>query len=183
MPGKDISPRMMDWVIDELRYKATLYEDIGAVTVYTGHVVKSDSVVPESLKLELQAAVTELEDVPDKHKDWHPGSNGKVLDLVHPSLYPLVFGRTRVLETGKTSLEDCISRCGEGQTTQIPPEKETLAGDDMPSYDFCNPYSRNFQWLPCNVDISGEHSKYVCRKFGHLTSLIASFLQDHELHQ
>ena len=45
------------------------FEDTGAVTavstVYTGHVVKSDSVVPESLKLELQAAVVELENVPD----------------------------------------------------------------------------------------------------------------------
>ena len=83
---------MMDWVIEELRYKAKLFEDIGAVIVYTGHVVKSDSVVPESLELELQAAVAKLEahDVPDNHKDWHPGSNGKVLDLVHPSLYPLV---------------------------------------------------------------------------------------------
>jgi hypothetical protein len=165
MPGKDVSGPMMDWVIEELRYKAKLFGDIGAVTVYTGHVVKSDSVVPESLKLELQAAVAELEDVPDKHKDWHPGSNGKVLDLVHPSLYPLVYGRTRVLETGRTSLEDCIARCGEGQTTQIPPEEEITQDyhDYHDSFHLdLNPYSRNFQWLPCMVDISGEHCKYVC---------------------
>ena len=149
---EDISGPMMNWVIEELRYKAKLFEDIGAVVVYTGHVVKSDSVVPESLKLELQAAVAELEDVPDKRKDWHPGSNGKVLDLVHPSLYPLVYGRTRVLETGTTSLEDCIARCGEGKTTQIPSHEEV---------DEEGIYSRNFQWLPCMVDISGEHCKYA----------------------
>ena len=61
---------MMDWVIEELRYKAKLFEDTGAVTVYTGHVVKSDSVVPESLELELQAAVAKLEahDVPVSEK-------------------------------------------------------------------------------------------------------------------
>ncbi|KAF8797380.1 hypothetical protein BYT27DRAFT_7125781, partial [Phlegmacium glaucopus] len=162
MPGKDISRPMMDWVIEELRYKAKLHEDIGAVTVYTGHVVKSDSVVPESLKLELQAAVAELEDVPDKHKDWHPGSNGKVLDLVHPSLYPLVYGRTKVLETGRTSLEDCIARCGEGQTTRIPPQEEIVARGavwESSRLPVGGPYSRNFQWLPCTVDISGEYSK------------------------
>jgi hypothetical protein len=62
MPGKDVSGPMMDWVIEELRYKEKLFGDIGAVTVYIGHVVKSDSVVPESLKLELQAAVAELEE-------------------------------------------------------------------------------------------------------------------------
>jgi Protein of unknown function (DUF4246) len=151
---------MIDWVIKELRYKAKLFEDIGAVAVYTGHVVKSDSVVPESLLLELQAAVAQLEDVPEDQKDWHPGSDGKVLDLVHPSLYPLVYGRTRVLETGTTSLEDCIARCGEGKTTQIPP-KEDVAQENTLQNTNLNSYSRNFQWLPCMVDISGEHSKYV----------------------
>ena len=100
-----------------------------------------------------------LEDVPDNHKDWHLGSNGKVLDLVHPSLYPLVYGHTRVLETGTVSLENCIARYGEGQTTQIPhPEDARVYDDENPQL---NPYSRNFQWLPCMVDISGEHSKYV----------------------
>ena len=149
---------MLDYVIKELRYKAKLFEDIGAVAVYTGHVVKSDSVVPESLKLELQAAVTELEDVPEDQKDWHPGSDGKVLDLVHPSLYPLVYGRTRVLETGTTSLEDCIARCGEGKTTQIPSEQDVAQAE---SNTELNSYSRKYQWLPCMVDISGEHCKYV----------------------
>jgi hypothetical protein len=106
--------------------------------------------------------VEELEHVPDKHKDWHPGSNGKVLDLVHPSLYPIVYGRTRVLETGRTSLEDCIARCGEGQTTQIPLQEEVIQENQNSGYQLVhNPYSRNFQWLPCMVDISGEHCKYV----------------------
>ena len=161
-PQKDISAPMMDWVIEELRYKAKLFEDIGAVTVYTGHVVKSDSVLPESLKLELQAAGAELEDVPDKYKDWHPESNGKVLNLVHPSLYPLVYGRTRVLETGRTSLEDCIARCGEGQAPPIPPVEEVAQGPHSSYYlmDFDH-YSRVFQWLPCMVDITGEFCKYV----------------------
>jgi hypothetical protein len=31
-------------------------------------------------------------------KDWHPGSDGLVLDLVHPSLYCLVYGRTQALD-------------------------------------------------------------------------------------
>ena len=43
---------------------------------------------------ELIAVVAPLEDVPDSEKDWHPGSDGLVLDLVHPSLYPIVYGRT-----------------------------------------------------------------------------------------
>ena len=54
--------------------------------------------------------MVELGNVPDNHKDWHPGSNGKVLDLFHPSLYSLVYGRTKVLGTGTTSLEGCAAK-------------------------------------------------------------------------
>lgn len=32
--------------------------------------------------------------MPDSEKNWHPGSNRQVLDLVHPSLWPVVHGRT-----------------------------------------------------------------------------------------
>lgn len=32
--------------------------------------------------------------MPADEQDWHPGSGGQVLDLVHPSLYPIVYGST-----------------------------------------------------------------------------------------
>lgn len=56
---------------------------------------KSDKLISPSLRAELlAAAVAPLESVPEAAKDWHPGSDGKVLDLVHPSLYPVVYGRS-----------------------------------------------------------------------------------------
>ena len=55
---------------------------------------KSDELIPNSLKERLLAAVVPLESVPDSKKDWHPGSDGLVLDLVNPFLYPIVFGHT-----------------------------------------------------------------------------------------
>lgn len=55
---------------------------------------KSDWLIPSSLRAELLAAVAPLESAPEATKDWHPGSDGKVLDLVHPSLYHVVYGRT-----------------------------------------------------------------------------------------
>lgn len=59
-------------------------------------VWQSDTLVPQSLQDDLKDAVRSLADVPEGDKDWHPRSNGLVLDLVHPSLYPLVYGRTFV---------------------------------------------------------------------------------------
>ncbi|CAA7268674.1 unnamed protein product [Cyclocybe aegerita] len=121
--ARGVSKAMMNWVIDELRYKAKIFEQTGAISVFTGDVVKSDSALPESFKLELQAAVKPLEDIPAKDKDWHPGSKKMVLDLVHPSLFPLVYGRSKVLESGRTTLEDCIAQCGEGVVIPVPSER------------------------------------------------------------
>ena len=75
-----------------------------------------------------------------------------MLNLVHPSLCPLVYGRTRILFDGETTtLEDCIERCGQGEIADIPKAKRMKL----------KAFSTRFQWLPCEVDISGEHSKSV----------------------
>lgn len=122
---------MADWCIEELRYKATLVLEAPAnpppLVVYNGDVVKSDTAVSPELKTTLQDAVKVFQDkISERSKDWHPGSNEKVWDLVHPSLFSLIYGRTRVLANGQTTtLEDCIERCGEGEIAKVPPEEET----------------------------------------------------------
>ena len=76
-----------------------------------------------------------LEAIPDAEKDWHPGSDGFVLNLVHPSLYPLVFGRTM----GKVSGSDTIM-------VLWPPK---LKGTN-PKF-----VSRRFQFLPSDFSVDG----------------------------
>jgi len=49
-PSIDITEKMVDWCIAELRYKATEFKKTGVITVLYGDVVKSDSAVPTSLK-------------------------------------------------------------------------------------------------------------------------------------
>ena len=144
-PGKDVTKSMAEWCMEELKYKATRFDKTagGAIKVYNGDVVKSDTAVSQTVKEELQAAISPLEDVPEWEKDWHPGSEEKVLNLVHPSLFPVIYGRTKALGKGKgfATLENCIARCGEGYVLekQEAPDKR---------------YSADFQWLPCEVDIS-----------------------------
>lgn len=48
---------------------------------------QSSSLISSELRNQLREAVSLLENVPPEQLDWHPGSNGQVLDLVHPSLY------------------------------------------------------------------------------------------------
>ena len=59
---------------------------------------QSGSLVPADIRNELLTCVAQLEDVSDEEKDWHPGSNNQVLDLVHPSMYCVVYGHTLARE-------------------------------------------------------------------------------------
>lgn len=163
---------MFNYCIQELQHIAQYHSrsPSGAIQVFHSDagVYKSDTAVPHHTKLALQHAVRALEDVPEEEKDWHPGSDGKVLDLVHPSLFPLVYGTTRVLALGSkpTSLDDCIERCGEGEVAPVPTDSTTsqsaLTYNDAnkAQYDEAA-WSRKFQWLPAEVDISGDKPKCV----------------------
>ena len=103
-------------------------------------------------------AVAPLEDVPGSRKDWHPDSDGKVLDLVHPSLYPVVYGRSMVLRDNSVGVEDCIQKkCGLGEVIPAPaqPKEEDHRGWRRdPST--ANLYSVNFQWLSCEVKFAQD---------------------------
>lgn len=125
-------------------------------------VIKSDTAISSDLKEALRAAAAPLEDVPVRLRDYHPGSDGKVLDLVHPSLFPLVYGRSRVLSSGRVELADCVNWIGKGEIVTTPDDTEVEA--DYSGYNFrgwggANPrlWSGAFQWLPCNVELSGDH--------------------------
>lgn len=159
----DFTPKMAGWCIKELRHMASVYHSSPGnpppIFVYNGDVVKSDTAVSAELKEALQEEMKRFEEaIPVKLNDWHPGSDEKVLDLVHPSLFPLVYGRTRILHEGETTtLANCIERCGEGEIVTQPRYEETFERS-IPSMQH-RVFSQNFQWLPCEVDISGEHSK------------------------
>ncbi|KAK2007608.1 hypothetical protein LZ32DRAFT_632174 [Colletotrichum eremochloae] len=140
---------MFAWCLAELREKAKLYEATGLVPVFdaTTAVIKADNIIPLEVKEKLKKGVAALEDVQEHEKDWHPGSDGKVLDLVHPSLCPLVYGVSRIVPDKRISLEDSLNACGTGQTIPVPEKKPA----DPSSREGL--FSYKFQWLPCEIDI------------------------------
>jgi hypothetical protein len=149
---------MVDYCLEELKYKANEYKKTGIIRVFHGDVVKSDSVISQDLQEVLKKAVAPLENVPENMKDWHPGSNNIVLDLVHPSLYPLIYGRSRIVAGETLDLRTGISMSGAGEIVPTPRKKE--AGVIYTSYDRnegpTRAFSCKFQWLPCEIDLSGE---------------------------
>ncbi|KAF7979075.1 hypothetical protein HWV62_43573 [Athelia sp. TMB] len=146
-----LSEDRFDYCIKELRYKSKLFKDTGLVVAYDGNVVKSDNIVSEELRLALKSAAAPLEQIPSVYRDWHPGSNEMVLDLVHPSLFPVVYGKTRILKGSTTNLDNCVELCGEGEILSVPPPTKPIKPLSGHRPARPEPYSRNFQWLPCQV--------------------------------
>ncbi|KAK1226404.1 hypothetical protein PQX77_010615 [Marasmius sp. AFHP31] len=151
----DFSEKMFDYCMQELRDKTTRFSKTGRVLVLNSEacIVKSDWAIPTSLADELKTSVKSLEDVPSHMKDWHPGSDGKVLDLVHPSLYPLIYGRSRVLSSGSIPLKACLETCGDDRSVILPkPDRQYLTLGAR-SDEMFNGVSRAPPGMPRNISI------------------------------
>ncbi|KAG8526561.1 uncharacterized protein KY384_008762 [Bacidia gigantensis] len=145
----EMTEKMVQWAIAECRYKAEVFEQTNCIEALDG-VWKSDTIVGKKLKKKLQGAVEVLENVPEKDKDWHPGSNNQVLDLVHPSVYPMVYGQSKILAANKCGVNDCLKWTGKGETVPLIEESEEVPKE----------WSRKYQWLPAEVELS-NHSQDV----------------------
>ncbi|WP_405725254.1 DUF4246 domain-containing protein [Streptomyces sp. NBC_00028] len=128
--AQGLTEAQVRYVLAELRYYAALRDaSTGAEVSAVDGVWHSDTLVDDELRVRLREAVRALEDVPDAEQDWHPGSDGLVLDLVHPSLFCLVREASGELE-----------RAWHNPTNQYS------------KYEF----SEKFQWLPTDVDVSED---------------------------
>ncbi|PYH88705.1 hypothetical protein BO71DRAFT_364855 [Aspergillus ellipticus CBS 707.79] len=165
--GQDVTPKMMDYIIKEMQWKAGVLREKGLVYAFDVGVVRSDTAVSPQLQQRLREAVVPLERIPASQKDYHPGSGGKVVDLVHPSLFPVVYGRTRILPEGRLTTTDCMESIGQGEVIPIPPAEETKQHWRRNAEDW-NAYSRRFQWLPCDVELPGEGG---CRIVSYINNL------------
>ncbi|KAF2741238.1 hypothetical protein EJ04DRAFT_480445 [Polyplosphaeria fusca] len=156
-----ISEKAWEWCLTELRDKARTFEKTGYVAAFdTGSgCIKSDTLVSEELRGALVQAVQPLLDAPDDQKDWHPNSDDQVLNLVHPSLFPLVWDKTRILTRGGTvKRDDILDACGKGEVGWTP---STIDSKGNPHRDVQDATSMRFQWLPCEVEFQGEEGNDV----------------------
>ncbi|KAF9346340.1 hypothetical protein BGX26_002164 [Mortierella sp. AD094] len=116
---------------------------------------RSDGLIPQELKERLLKCVKKLKNVPDHLLDWHPGSNKQVLDLVHPSLFPVVCRRTRITWEDAIPAMDFI---GQGKKLHDLITERAMAGW-LACY--C---SQRYQWLPTDFEIS-EEGKVKARSY------------------
>ncbi|KAL2884088.1 hypothetical protein SGCOL_000025 [Colletotrichum sp. CLE4] len=130
------TPSMADACISELRKKAEVYEQTGLMPVYDycTAIIKSDSILTPEFVMSIRDAVKSLEDIPSDCKDWRPNSNDQVLDLVHPSLWPLVYGSSKMLHDRTIGVHDALDHCGMEQA-HLYPIIEQLIEKSLPAWD------------------------------------------------
>ncbi|MET9767155.1 DUF4246 domain-containing protein [Streptomyces sp. NPDC006415] len=126
--AQGLTDAQVRYVLAELAHYAALRDaETGIEVSAVDGVWQSDTLVDDGLRSRLREAVRVLEEVPEAERDWHPGSDGQVLDLVHPSLFCLVRG-----------VGDAPERAWQNETNRYS------------AYEF----SEKFQWLPTDVDVT-----------------------------
>ncbi|MFD3326833.1 DUF4246 domain-containing protein [Streptomyces sp. NPDC058701] len=154
--AQGLTAAQVRYVLAELAHYAALRDGRTGVEVSAvDGVWQSDSLVDDTLRSRLRDAVRVLEQVPAAERDWHPGSDGQVLDLVHPSLF-------------------CLVREASG----APEDTWQNPTDRYSKYEF----SEKFQWLPTDVDVSDDGDvafrSYVNNVHPHTHRELAAVLPD-----
>ncbi|HET9383241.1 MAG TPA: DUF4246 domain-containing protein [Streptomyces sp.] len=128
--AQGLTEAQVGYVLAELRHYAALRDgETGAEVSAVDGVWQSDTLVDDKLRSRLREAVRVLEEVPEAELDWHPGSDGQVLDLVHPSLF-------------------CLVR----EVSGAPERAWRNPTNHYSKYEF----SERFQWLPTDVDVRDD---------------------------
>ncbi|MDX2391584.1 DUF4246 domain-containing protein [Streptomyces sp. DK15] len=128
--SQGLTEAQVRYVLAELAHYAALRDARTGIEVSAvDGVWQSDSLIDDELASRLRRAVEVLEQVPEDEKDWHPGSDAQVLDLVHPSLFCLVRGASGAPDEAWQNPTDRYSK---------------------------HEFSEKFQWLPTDVDVSDE---------------------------
>jgi hypothetical protein len=126
-------------------------------------VAKSDNLVAPILHKKLRDACKTLQRDQAKSPDWHPNSKDMVQDLVHPSMYPLVYGRSKVLQTESVGVKDSIDKWAAkgdviqntGSHTLDDGLRNIFRGSGGVPHDY---WSDTYQWLPANVAFQEDGS-------------------------
>lgn len=169
MSGKDVTRAMADWVrrwskpnlcrglitdtlqgVEEMKYNVRHLYNFQYVPALDGGIVKSDTVEPFPLKKDLLAALSSFEHNQSIRRIFRTRPHDSVIDTVDPHLFPFSSGKTGSLRYGRIPPQDCIARCGDGETTKMPSGEECVL-DGRATYKNDMAWSRRFQWLTFDV--------------------------------
>jgi hypothetical protein len=153
--------------LQELRVKAKYFEESNIIPTLDAccSVAKSDTLVPSELHEALRTAFVKLKESQAANPDWHPNSDNMVQDLVHPSMYSLVYGRSLVVRDERVGVTDAVEKWS-GKGDIIEKEDIDLSGVELDGFFTMGGgskvpphfWSSTYQWLPANVALQENGS-------------------------
>ncbi|KAJ2004840.1 hypothetical protein H4R26_002278, partial [Coemansia thaxteri] len=155
------------YVLDELAYFASLSQpgnDIRLSAV--DGVWISDLLVDLETTEKLKDYTVILKRMPSCHKDyWNSNPKNRVLNLIDPSLYPLVYSRSKLLRPPSTSPQAALAFKASGESPgTLEKWREALSGADdtngskyylpTPTDRFDSIVSNYYSWLPSEFSVN-----------------------------
>lgn len=163
----EITEKMANWLAGELKFKAQIARKVGFINIYNGDVVKScaDFFQHEKFRTELCLAIKTLERGLGTAPEYQMATEQREMDYVHPSFFPVAFGKTRVLRDRIIGIDDAIESMGQGEIIPVPedpgPSRHELSWNIASRSDIMpRPYSSKFQWLPSDVYFRPDGTAY-----------------------
>ncbi|PWN40421.1 hypothetical protein IE81DRAFT_305182, partial [Ceraceosorus guamensis] len=175
--------RMIDYVIAHVQWLAKGAQRGKPEATGVPAVWRLEQPGGSDLRTELCIQVQHLIESGDerKERDWHPGSNEQVLDIIHPSLYPLVDQRSYMLKTAATLFE--TGRDGVDQLSPLRDLAEIGKDDgELIVADLTLPVTKpkdvwdhegeqNYQWLPAEVLITNVRDHQTAKILSYINNL------------
>lgn len=164
---------MAKWIIAELQFKSMIYDYSDAVGLYNGDVTKSDTNVPTSLVEELRTAAKVLEYESLDLQFYYPADRKKQRDLLAMGLYPLVYGKSRILPNRLIRLDEALEYAGKGEVIPVPKEtgitREDMSWRVSARTDIqVKPYSRQHQILPTDWELGDDGRWHIASYINNL---------------
>ncbi|KAF9871992.1 hypothetical protein CkaCkLH20_10624 [Colletotrichum karsti] len=161
----DFTETMFECFIEELQGKAKLYQETGIVPVLDIEVrlARSDKAITPELNKLLQKAAVSIQETSTRRMDWNagkedmsgatvstPSADCVSINLIDPNMYPLIYGRSRVLPDKEITLDDSLNHIAKGVTIPTPSQDERIHTDGLMG-EQRTLWSGISQWLPTNI--------------------------------
>ncbi|KAJ2255392.1 hypothetical protein GGI13_001643 [Coemansia sp. RSA 455] len=166
--AKELTDVEFAYVMNELAYYASLHPPGSNIRFSAADGVWfSDTLIDDKTTSELKDYAAILEGMPDRQRDWYPKDRSRVLNLIDPSLYPLIYSRSKLCRQTSTSPQAALSLEDAGEFPGSLDEwrKALHVGEDgesvyyLPIWDwqYGTYASDKFSWLPSEfrVDDNG----------------------------
>lgn len=135
---------VFDYVLNELQWYKNKEESLlesGFKFAFDPLVLHSDKAISEKTKSSFKENEKALEAAIEK--DYHPNSKNLVVDVVHPSLYPVVYGKTQELDDQQLKTVEYSS--------EIEKAKKIYLKHGV---------SEKYQWLPALMTLNKDSNSF-----------------------